>query len=67
MTINLKPFNPSQEQLDYVKCLYESGNDVQAIAEHMDWSYWTVLKIIDQQDDRDIEHALLINELEHNK
>jgi hypothetical protein len=22
---------------------------------------------IDQQDDRDIEHALLINELEHNK
>jgi len=45
--------NHSQEQLDYVKHLYESGNDIQAIAEHMDWSYWTVLNIINQQDDRD--------------
>ena len=59
--------NHSQEQLDYVEHLHRSGNDIQAIAEHMDWSYWTVLNIIDQLDDRDAEYALLINELEHNK
>ena len=48
---NLKPFSPSQEQIEYIHHLHRSGNDIKVIAEHLDWSFWTVLNILNNQKD----------------
>ena len=44
----LKHYEGSQSNPNYVLHLYKSGNDIQSIADHMDWSYWTILKIIQE-------------------
>jgi hypothetical protein len=37
MSEQLKSYKGDQNTFDYVLHLYRSGNDIKAIADHMDW------------------------------
>lgn len=36
----------TQEDIDYVLHLFNSGNEPEAIAEYLDWSWWSVAAIL---------------------